>query len=438
MKKLFNILLLTCLSLTAIAQHQKPNFIIIYVDDMGYGDLDINGQPNISTPNLNKMAKQGTVFSNYYSASPACTASRYALLTGKYPPRSGFRWVLDPKDPKGIHDKEITLAEYLKEQAYTTAIFGKWHLGATKQAYLPLQNGFDKYVGLPYSNDMIPPKYQDIAFMKGNDTLSFNPDQSQLTRIYTEEAIQFVTENKKKPFFIYLPYAMPHTPLHPSKQFEGKSKRGAYGDVVEELDYYIGKLMSKLEKEGLAKNTYVIFTSDNGPWILQKENGGSAGLFKDGKGSTWEGGMRVPFILWGHKNIQQQRVVQETFSALDILPSIVKLSNGEVNKSSEIDGIDLSNLFTSNGNGRDLFYYFGLDHELFAVRKGRWKLHVKTYSQLGKEYFNKKIPLLFDLDVDPSENYDLADKNPEIVAELMTLIKNKKEQILTQGSYWKN
>lgn len=423
-------------SFHALAQ-KKPNFIIIYADDMGYGDLNFTGHPNIVTPNLNKMASEGTVFTNYYSASPACTASRYALLTGKYPPRSGFRWVLDPKDPKGIQADEKTIAEYLKEHSYTTAIFGKWHLGSTNRSYLPLQNGFDEYIGLPYSNDMIPPKYQDIALLKGNDTLSFNPDQSKLTKLYTEEAIHFISRNKEKPFFVYIPFAMPHTPLHPSEEFKGKSKRGTYGDVIEELDFYIGKLMDNLKRIGLDKNTYLIFTSDNGPWLLQKENGGSAGLFKDGKGSTWEGGVRVPFILWGHHNVKRQTVVAEMFTALDVFPTIAHLSLG--NKSFQgVDGLDLSNLFAGEGKGRDVFFYYGLDHNLFAVRKGRWKLHVKTYSQLGREYFNNKLPLLFDLNEDPSENFDLSDENPIIVEELNKLIILQSELNLSQNSFSKN
>jgi len=427
-------LLSFCLALSVVAQ-EKPNFIIIYMDDLGYGDLSMNGHPTIQTPNIDGIANKGTVFTQYYSASPACTASRYALLTGKYPPRSGFRWVLDPKDPKGIHPDEMTLAEYLKENGYKNAIFGKWHLGSTKSEYSPLQNGFDEFLGLPYSNDMIPPKYLDIAYVHNNDTIALNPDQSQLTRQYTEAAMEFMKQNKKTPFFIYLPYAMPHTPLAVSQKFDNLSKRGKYGDAVSELDYYIGELTKELDRLGLTKKTYVIITSDNGPWLLQKAEGGSAGLFKDGKGSTWDGGMRVPFIVYGHKNIAKTSKNTEVISAIDLLPSIVKLA-GNNSLKNEIDGQDLSHLFHGNGKGKDVFYYFGLNHKLFAVRKGKWKLHVETYSQLNKDYFNQKLPLLFNLEGDPSENYDVAEAYPEIVDELKQLLKSAEQDIILRKTFW--
>lgn len=414
---------------------KRPNFIIIYVDDLGYGDVGMNGNPNIRTPNLDRMALEGMRFSNYYSASPACTASRYALLTGKYPSRAGFRWVLNPQDTIGIHPKEQTVAELLHNEGYRTAMFGKWHLGSTKKDYLPVFNGFEEYLGLPYSNDMIPPKYPDIALLDGVDTVEMNPDQAQLTRIYTERAIAFLEKNGKSPFFIYLPYAMPHTPLFASSAFSGKSRRGLFGDVVEELDYYIGKLRDYLVKKGLDKNTYVVFTSDNGPWLTQYDRGGSAGLFRDGKGSTWEGGVRVPFILWGHKDLKKGTVVDEVFTALDMLPTIGALSKSSVPKNS-IDGVDLRNLWNGEGKGRDVFYYFGIDHQLMAVRKGAWKLHIKTYSQLGISYFDTTLPLLFNLDEDPSEKYNLASKNPDIVDELGELIRRKKEEVDQTGSFW--
>lgn len=434
MKQLIMSLLL--ISTAAIASGQsKPNIIIIYVDDLGYGDLGVTGHPNIRTPNLDRMATEGARFTNYYSASPACTASRYALLTGKYPPRSGFRWVLNPDSPRGIHPKEHTLAEYLKEEGYRTAIFGKWHLGSTKKAYLPLSNGFDEFYGLPYSNDMLPPKYPDIALLHGYDTVALNPDQSNLTRKYTEHALKFIESNRNSPFFIYLPYAMPHTPLFPGEGFQGRSKRGKYGDVVEEIDYYIGRIMDFLKDEGLAESTILLFTSDNGPWLREGLHGGSAGLFRDGKGSTWEGGLRVPLFAWGYEGIKKRTVVDKTITALDILPSILGLIDRK-SLVNAIDGLDMSPLFRNEGEGREVFYYYGLDHNLFAVRKGSWKLHVKTYSQLGIEYFSKEIPLLFNLDEDPSEQYNLASEHPDLVEELIEMIEIQKQKILQEGSFW--
>ena len=270
---------------------QKPNVVIIFCDDLGYGDLTSYGHPTIKTPHLDRMVAEGMKFTNFYSGSPACTASRYALLTGRYPVRSGFGWVLVPSSPRGMHPLELTLAEGLKNAGYQTAMFGKWHLGVTKSDYMPLQNGFDEFLGLPYSNDMIPPKWKDIPLIEGNDTLEFNPDQTQLTRLYTERAVDFISRKKDDPFFLYLPYAMPHVPLMPGSEFT-ESERGKYGNVVEEIDWGVGQVLEALKAQGIEKNTLVFFTSDNGPWIIKKEKGGSAGLLRDGKGSTWEGGMR--------------------------------------------------------------------------------------------------------------------------------------------------
>jgi len=427
---LLGFLLLEC----SYAQRQ-PNFIIVFVDDMGYGDLGVNGNPNIKTPNLDRMAMEGIRFSNYYSASPACTASRYGLLTAKYPPRAGFRWVLSPTDTIGIHPDELTIPERLKAKNYKTAMFGKWHLGSTKSQFMPLANGFDEYIGLPYSNDMIPPKYQDIALLSGYDTLEMNLDQRKLTKLYTDEAISFMAKHKKNPFFVYIPYAMPHTPLHASADFLGTSQRGLYGDVIEELDYNIGRLLSFLEQQKLADYTYVIFTSDNGPWLLQNQDGGSASIFRDGKGSTWEGGVREPFFLWGHKDIPKGIVVNQMFTALDILPTIIALAGIDLD-SNQIDGKNLEQLWLGKGTGRAEFLYFGLNHQLMAIRQGPWKLHVKTYSQLGLDYFDKRLPLLFNLDEDPSEKYNLADKHPALVQQLTSLLEAKEKEIAQDKSFW--
>ncbi|MCD7902072.1 MAG: sulfatase [Bacteroides sp.] len=421
-------------------EKDKPNIVIIYCDDLGYGDIGITGHPDIKTPNLDKMAMEGIRFTNYYSASPASTASRYALLTGRYPPRSGFGWVLNPDSEKGIHPQELTLAELLKGQGYKTAMYGKWHLGNTRREYLPLQNGFDEWIGLPYSNDMIPPRFQDIALMCGNDTLEINPDQSILTELYTQKTISFMRKNKDTPFFIYLPYAMPHVPLFPGKAFQGKSKRGIYGDTVEEIDWGVGEILKELELLGIAQNTIVWFMSDNGPWLLKNEEGGSAGLFRDGKGSTWEGGVRVPcFAYWPGRLVSS--VSEEVITSMDVFATSVWMGGAEIPTDRVIDGKNAASYlaYKQVSNKEEIpFYYFGLNHQLMAVRKGPWKLHVKTYSQLNIDYFEGKLPLLFNLYEDPSEKYDLALTHLEIVKELISLIEYKKKEIRETGSFFDN
>ena len=420
------------------AQETNPNIILIYCDDLGYGDLGVTGHPNIKTPNIDKMALNGTRFTNYYSASPASTASRYALLTGKYPPRSGFDWVLYPESERGIHKNEITQAEALKSKGYKTAIFGKWHLGSSKKEYLPLQNGFDEYVGLPYINDMLPPKLPDIALMHGNDTIEMNPNQAKLTELYTNEAISFIKKNKDESFFVYIPYAMPHVPLFASENFAGKSKRGIYGDVVEEIDWYVGKLLSTLEKEGLDKKTIVWFVSDNGPWILKNQEGGSSGLFRDGKGSTWEGGVRVPCIAYA-PGLIPSKINDEIVSSMDIFATNIYLGGYSLPYNHITDGRNISSYLGYKNvdiKKEEPHFFFGVGHQLFAIRKGKWKLHVKTYSQIGTDYFDGTLPLLFDLDVDPSEKYNLADKHPDIVEELKVIIEKKKEQIKKDSNFW--
>lgn len=438
--------ILCCLSLFPLQQlaaetentGRQPNIILIYCDDLGYGDLGVTGHPNIQTPNLDRMALNGTRFSNYYSASPASTASRYAMMTGKYPPRSGFEWVLGPKSERGIHPDEITQAEALRSKGYKTAIYGKWHLGSTKRTYLPLQNGFDEYVGFPYSNDMIPPKWQDIALLNGNDTLEMNPDQSKLTELYTQKAISFIKKNKKEKFFVYLPYAMPHVPLHPGPRFAGKSKRGTYGDVVEEIDWNVGEILATLKKEKLEKNTIVWFISDNGPWIIMKEEGGSAGLFCDGKGSTWEGGVRVPCIAYCPGQIAPQ-VNEELVTAMDVYATNLWLGGYRLSENHVTDGKNIASYlgYADAKEKEDTpYFYFGQGHRLYAVREGKWKLHVKTFSQTGADYFRGKLPLLFDLERDPSEKYDLSEQNPEIVVHLQQLLRSKDKEIKETDNFF--
>lgn len=414
----------------------KPNIVIIFCDDLGYGDLTSYGHPTIRTPNLDRMVAEGMKFTNFYSGSPACTASRYSLLTGRYPIRSGFGWVLVPSSPRGMHPEEITLAEGMKQAGYSTAMFGKWHLGVTKTEFLPLQNGFDEFLGLPYSNDMIPPKWKDIPLIDGNDTLEYNPDQTKLTKMYTDRAVDFINRKKDVPFFLYVPYAMPHVPLMPGSDFND-SERGKYGDVVEEIDWGVGKIMETLRAQGIAENTLVVFTSDNGPWIIKDERGGSSGLLRDGKGSTWEGGMRVPGIAWWPGTVEAGTIQTQRASALDLYQTAFSLTGQFAPEDHPVDGRDISDLLMGRAmkEGAPYFYY-GLNNRLMAVRKGPWKLHITTHSQTGIDYFEGKLPLLFNLSIDPSEKYEVSDDNPEIVAELQGYIAAHQKQLENEPTFF--
>lgn len=410
----------------------RANLVVIFCDDLGWGDLASFGHPTIETPRLDQMAREGARFSQFYSASPACTASRYALLTGRVPKRSGFSWVLGPKSPRGIHPNEVTIAEGLKEQGYATAIFGKWHLGRPTK-YLPLAHGFDEYLGLPYSNDMRPPKWEDIPLIEGNEVVDLNPDQTQLTRLYTDRAIDFIERNQQQNFFVYLPYAMPHLPLYPGEDFAGTSARGLYGDVVEEIDHHVGRILDRLTELGLAQDTLVVFTSDNGPWIIKEEEGGSSGLLRDGKGSTWEGGVRVPTVFWQPGVIEAGRVVREVGSTTDLLPTAFAMVGQPLPTERVIDGRDLSAVLRGASVERDPLFFYG-PRELHAVRSGPWKLHIRTSSQTGIQHFGGKLPLLFHLEHDPSEEWDLAEKHPEIVAELQALIDAHLAEVAETGT----
>ena len=445
MKKVYSIKITTfvlaialgCAACQKIEENQNPpNIVLFFCDDLGYGDLGITGHPTIQTPHIDGLAFGGMRMTQFYSASPACTASRYALLTGKYPVYSGFSWVLYPQSVRGIHPKEKTIAEVLKEEGYHTACFGKWHLGSTQPHYLPTANGFDEYMGLPYSNDMIPPIHPPIALLNNTDTLELDPDQSNLTRRYTEGAIDFIQRNSEDPFFLYLPYAMPHLPLHPGEAFEGQSLRGKYGDVVEEIDWSVGAVYEALETLQLLENTLLVFTSDNGPWIIKNQEGGSSGLFRDGKGSTWEGGMRVPAIFHWKGKIHAGGLSPKIASTIDLFKTLKVLTNAK--EEGESHGIDLSSILLNNQptNTERSFFFYGPGNILHGVRKGPWKLHIRTSSQTGKAYFNKKIPLLFNLEEDPSEQYDLSDTEPEKVQELMDILDKHIEEVKANPNYW--
>jgi arylsulfatase A len=428
--------LLSLLLLAASPQAERPNIVMIYVDDLGYGDLGCYGHPSIRTPNLDRMAAEGLRFTDFYSGAPVCTPSRAALLTGRFAVRSGMasdkRRVLFPNSAGGLPESEITTAEALKAKGYATAAVGKWHLGHLPQ-YLPTRNGFDSFFGLPYSNDMDrqasakpgEPKWTqyNVPLIRNEEVVERPADQTTLTRRYTEEAVRIIKANKEKPFFLYLAHSMPHVPLFISEAGAGKSARGLYGDVVEEIDWGVGQVLAALRAEGLEKKTLVVFSSDNGPWLIMKENGGSAGLLNEGKGSTWEGGMRVPGIFWWPGKIAAGTVTSQMGCVVDLFATFLKLGGADLPADRPIDGVDLSPLLlgAKEGPRQSMIYY--RDTTVYALRKGPWKLHITTRSSYGKDApVNHDPPLLFNLAADPSEKLDVAAKNPEIVAEIRKMI----------------
>lgn len=417
---------------------RPPNLVVLFADDLGYGDLGCYGHPSIRTPHLDRMAAEGVRFTDVYAA-PVCTPSRAALLTGRYPLRSGMtsdrRRVLFPNSTGGLPQEEVTLAEALKGKGYATACIGKWHLGHLPQ-YLPTRHGFDRYFGIPYSNDMdrrptaagpsssLNPKVEwwNVPLMRDEAIVERPADQHTLTERYTAEAERFIRENRRRPFFLYLPYTMPHVPLFASQAFAGKSPRGLYGDVVEEVDASVGRILRRLREEKLDGRTLVIFTSDNGPWLIQGLAGGSAGLLREGKGSTWEGGMRVPFLAWCPGRISPGRVERSLATTMDIFSTGLALAGAALPADRPIDGVNLLPVLTSTtppggGSPRAFFYY--RDTQLYAVRQGPWKAHHVTRSAYGRDAPQKHDPpLLFQLDNDPSEQHNVAAAHPDVLAGL--------------------
>ena len=438
---LFVTLITLCLhSGFAQTSPQTPNFIVIFTDDQGYGDLGCFGHPTIKTPNIDKMAHEGQKWTNFYVASNVCTPSRFGLLTGRLPVRAGMegpdsRRVFFPDSEGGIPEKELTIAELLKTKKYSTACIGKWHLGHLPP-YTPNANGFDYYYGIPYSNDMDRnpayayertqkmnpnPRGFNVPIMRNGLEIERPADQSTITKRYTEESVKFIKAHKSKPFFLYLAHSMPHIPLFSNKDFSGKSERGLYGDVIEEIDWSVGQILKTLKAEGLDKNTYVVFTSDNGPWLVFSENGGSAGLLYGGKGSSYEGGQRVPCVIWG--GVVKPGVVSKMGSTLDLLPTIAQLAGVETPKDRPMDGYDLSPVLRGeNKTPRDVMYFYH-GTELFAIRKGAYKLYFQSNIPAGypPKIENLESPTLFNVLTDPSERFNVAQVNPAIVGELKGL-----------------
>ncbi len=406
---------LSCLPVTATVQQPQPNIIIYFVDDLGYGDLSCYGSKAINTPNLDKMASEGIRLTSFITASSVCSPSRAGLLTGRYPTRVGITRVLFPTDNTGLPESETTIAEALKPNGYATACIGKWHLGHLPQ-FLPTNHGFDSYFGIPYSNDMRP-----TPLMKNLETIEEPVNQDTLTERYTDEAVKFITASRNKPFFLYVAHAMPHIPLHVSPRFRGKSKAGLYGDAVEAIDWSVGQILNTLKQLNLDKNTLVIFASDNGPWYQ-----GSAGRLRGRKATTYEGGVRVPFIARWQNHIPKGLVSDEPVSALDLFPTIVTATGARPSPTLELDGQDAFSFLTGKANKRParlVLYFDGLN--LQAARYGQWKIHVARYNippYSAASGQRKNLPLnppeLYNLEVDPDESYDLAADHPEVIKDL--------------------
>ncbi len=410
------------------AEKQRPNFVILFADDLGYGDLSCYGHPTICTPNLDQLASEGMRFTQFYAAASVCTPSRAALMTGRLPIRSGMCHdecrVLFPMHTQGLPHEEITLAELLKQEGYATACIGKWHLGHRK-GYLPVSQGFDSYFGIPYSNDMKP-----CVLMRDEEVIERPVEQKTLTKRYTQEALDFIHKNRERPFFLYLPYTFPHVPLHASEKFAGRSRRGLYGDVVEELDWSVGRIVALLRELELAENTLVIFTSDNGPWSLMKLRGGSAGLLRGAKGSAWEGGMREPALAWWPGHIKAGQINGSVVSTMDLLPTCCALAGVEVPSDRILDGEDVSSVLLKGDKRHERTYFYYRGTRLFAVRYGPWKAHFMSQAGYGMPKPKKHDPpLLYHLERDPSEKYNVADKHPEMLEKIEALVQEHRSDL---------
>lgn len=428
-----------------VAAERPPNLVVIFCDDLGYGDLGCYGAAGIATPNLDRLARDGMRFTSFCAAQAVCSASRAALLTGCYPNRVGIRGALGPNARVGIAAREQTLAELLRARGYATAIFGKWHLGDAPQ-FLPTRHGFDEYFGLPYSNDMWPQhptskSYPNLPLIEGEDVVALNPDQSRLTGWYTERAVRFIERNRERPFFLYVPHNMPHVPIFASEPFRGKSAQGLYGDVIEELDWSVGEILGALARNGLDERTLVIFATDNGPWLSYGNHAGSAGPLREGKGTAWDGGQRVPFIARWPGKIPPGRVCAELAATVDLLPTLAHLAGAPL-PARPIDGKDIGPLLRGEPGAvsphESFLFYWGRD--LHAVRSGKWKLHFHhTYRSLAGEpghdglpgpYVEKETDLaLFDLAADIGEQRDVAAAHPEVVKRLEALAEEAREDL---------
>lgn len=432
MKTIKPILALFASAITAYAA-PKPNFVLIFTDDQGYGDIGCFGSKTIRTPQLDRLAKEGRKFTSFMVASSVCSPSRAALLTGSYPKRTGVEKVLFPNSDTGLNPQEHTIADHLKQQGYATACFGKWHLGHHPET-LPRQHGFDTYFGIPYSNDMNHPdnKGKPKSGTDGMDVLWKDPestltlwktplveneeiielpvDQRTITRRCTDRGVAFIKENKERPFFLYLPYSMPHIPLYVPDDVRDPDPARAYINTIEHIDTEVGRIFATLRELNLSENTYVIYTTDNGPWLQFKHHGGSAGPLREGKTTPFEGGQRVPCIMWAPGRIPADTETNALASTIDLLPTIAAITKTPLPADRKIDGTDISSLLTGEGESpRKEFLYYKVEN-LAGIRQGDWKL----LANKG----NIKNAMLFNLADDIGEKNNLAAKNPEMVEQL--------------------
>jgi arylsulfatase A-like enzyme len=430
---------------TAASAARRPNIVLIFCDDLGYADLSCSGAKGYKTPNLDKLARQGVRFTDFYVAQGVCSASRAALLTGCYPNRIGIKGALGPQSKVGISSNELTIAEMLQSRGYATALFGKWHLGHQAQ-FLPTRHGFDEYFGLPYSNDMwphhptAPTNYPPLPLIEGQQVVQLMPDQTRLTTWYTERAVKFIERNKDRPFFLYIPHSMPHVPLFVSEKFQGRSRRGLFGDVLMEIDWSVGQVAKALKDHRLEDHTLVIFSSDNGPWLSYGDHAGSAGPLREGKATAFEGGVRVPFIARWPGKIPAGAVCREPAMTIDLLPTLARLV-GASPPTHPIDGLDIWPLLAGVRGAKSpheaLYFYW--EDGLHAVRSGPWKLHFAheyvrpepqgSGGQPGKVLTLHTPQALYNLESDVSEKHDVSSLNPEIVARLQALAEKARTEL---------
>ena len=447
--KYFSAILIIFLFGCSKSIEKSPNIVFILTDDLAYADLSSYGSEFIETPNLDKMAEDGVKMTSYYAAQAVCSASRAAILTGCYPNRLGISGAFGPKSKIGINPDEFLLSEMLKENNYKTGIFGKWHLGDAEK-FLPTNHGFDEFYGILFSNDMWkfhperPEGYPDDLMLYRNETpIQSIIDQSDLTKEITDESIRFIEENKDNQFFLYIAHPQPHVPLFASKDFNGSTGNGLFADVISEIDFSVGRVIEALEKNNLTENTIVVFTSDNGPWLSYGDHAGSSGIYREGKGTAWEGGQRVPCIIKYPKEIKAKTIIDEPVMGIDWMPTFSHITGSKLSDN-KIDGKNIWPLLTQkeNKSPHEELYFYYRQNELHAVRSGNWKLYFpRSYRTLngkpgGKdgmpvkyEYNEVKSNELYNLKEDPSEMKNVYMKNIEIAKKMEKMGENARQEL---------